>query len=168
MLCILNHLSHKTHKISCISLHLLMLQIFEGNQDAETPVLALFNTSTVARYIRINPQSWYENGTQGDICLRAEVLGCTLPGTWSQLLEAVSLHRFNCITFALCLVAVTHLSHFTDPNNIYAWQTEPTESKDKLDFRHHNYKEMRKVRQSMMSMKKKMRTMMFFDLLTEI
>uniref|UniRef100_A0A8D0CWF9 Carboxypeptidase X, M14 family member 1 n=1 Tax=Sander lucioperca TaxID=283035 RepID=A0A8D0CWF9_SANLU len=53
--------------------------VFEGNQDTETPVLALFSTSTVARYIRINPQTWYQNGTQGDICLRAEVLGCTLP-----------------------------------------------------------------------------------------
>lgn len=40
---------------------------------------------------------------------------------------------------------MTHVSHFTDPNSIYPWQTEPTESKDKLDFRHHNYKEMRKV-----------------------
>ncbi|XP_054872360.1 probable carboxypeptidase X1 isoform X2 [Amphiprion ocellaris] len=88
--------------------------VFEGNQDAETPVLALFNTSTVARYIRINPQTWYQNGTQGDICLRAEVLGCALP----------------------------------DPNNIYAWQMEPTESRDKLDFRHHNYKEMRKLMKS--------------------
>ncbi|XP_049898774.1 probable carboxypeptidase X1 isoform X1 [Epinephelus moara] len=88
--------------------------VFEGNQDTETPVLALFNTSTVARYIRINPQSWYENGTQGDICLRAEVLGCALP----------------------------------DPNNIYPWQTEPTGSRDNLDFRHHNYKEMRKLMKS--------------------
>uniref|UniRef100_I3IZ97 Carboxypeptidase X, M14 family member 1 n=2 Tax=Oreochromis niloticus TaxID=8128 RepID=I3IZ97_ORENI len=88
--------------------------IFEGNQDAETPVLALFDTSTVARYIRINPQTWYQNGTKGDICLRAEVLGCALP----------------------------------DPNSIYPWQTEPTESKDKLDFRHHNYKEMRKLMKS--------------------
>uniref|UniRef100_A0A4W6CAL5 Carboxypeptidase X, M14 family member 1 n=1 Tax=Lates calcarifer TaxID=8187 RepID=A0A4W6CAL5_LATCA len=88
--------------------------IFEGNQYTETPVLALFNTSTVARYIRINPQTWYQNGTEGDICLRAEVLGCALP----------------------------------DPNNIYAWQTEPTESRDKLDFRHHNYKEMRKLMKS--------------------
>uniref|UniRef100_A0A3Q3IMB0 Uncharacterized protein n=1 Tax=Monopterus albus TaxID=43700 RepID=A0A3Q3IMB0_MONAL len=78
--------------------------VFEGNQDTETAVLALFNISTVARYIRINPQTWYENGTKGDICLRAEVLGCTLP--------------------------------------------EPTESKDKLDFRHHNYKEMRKLMKS--------------------
>ncbi|TKS72802.1 putative carboxypeptidase X1 [Collichthys lucidus] len=91
-----------------------MLQIFEGNQDSVTPVLALFNTSTVARYIRINPQTWYENGTQGDICLRAEVLGCILP----------------------------------DPNNIYPWQTEPAGSRDKLDFRHHNYKEMRKLMKS--------------------
>ncbi|XP_076595235.1 putative carboxypeptidase X1 isoform X1 [Chaetodon auriga] len=88
--------------------------IFEGNQDPETPVLALFNTSTVARYIRINPQTWYQNGTDGAICLRAEVLGCALP----------------------------------DPNNIYAWQTEPTGSRDKLDFRHHNYKEMRKLMKS--------------------
>uniref|UniRef100_A0AAX7V9H0 F5/8 type C domain-containing protein n=2 Tax=Astatotilapia calliptera TaxID=8154 RepID=A0AAX7V9H0_ASTCA len=88
--------------------------IFEGNQDAETPVLALFNTSTVARYIRINPQSWYQNGTKGHICLRAEVFGCAL----------------------------------SDPNSIYPWQTEPTESKDKLDFRHHNYKEMRKLMKS--------------------
>ncbi|TWW54255.1 Inactive carboxypeptidase-like protein X2 [Takifugu flavidus] len=87
--------------------------IFEGNQDPETPVLSLFN-STVARYIRINPQTWYQNGTEGDICLRAEVLGCTLP----------------------------------DPNNLYPWQTEPPGSKDKLDFRHHNYKEMRKLMRS--------------------
>uniref|UniRef100_A0A1A8AQK5 Carboxypeptidase X (M14 family), member 1 n=1 Tax=Nothobranchius furzeri TaxID=105023 RepID=A0A1A8AQK5_NOTFU len=85
--------------------------IFEGNQDTETPVLALFHTPTVARYIRINPQSWYQNGTQGDICLRAEVLGCVLP----------------------------------DPSNVHEWQAEPSESKDKLDFRHHNYKEMRKL-----------------------
>nr|XP_046180252.1 probable carboxypeptidase X1 [Oncorhynchus gorbuscha] len=86
--------------------------VFEGNQDTETPVLALFNESaTVARYIRINPQSWYENGT---ICLRSEVLGCTLP----------------------------------DPNNIYAWQQTEQGTKDKLDFRHHNYKEMRKLMKS--------------------
>ncbi|XP_070993793.1 probable carboxypeptidase X1 isoform X2 [Oncorhynchus clarkii lewisi] len=86
--------------------------VFDGNQDTETPVLALFNESaTVARYIRINPQSWYENGT---ICLRAEVLGCTLP----------------------------------DPNNIYAWQQTEQGTKDKLDFRHHNYKEMRKLMKS--------------------
>lgn len=31
-----------------------------------------------------------------------------------------------------------------DPNNIYAWQSQPLPT-DKLDFRHHNYKEMRKV-----------------------
>ncbi|CAG04706.1 unnamed protein product, partial [Tetraodon nigroviridis] len=88
-----------------------LLQVFAGNQDPETPVLSLFNSSTVARYIRINPQTWYQNGTRGDICLRAEVLGCTLP----------------------------------DPNNLYPWQTEPPGSRDKLDFRHHNYKEMRKL-----------------------
>lgn len=31
-----------------------------------------------------------------------------------------------------------------DPNNIYAWDSQPLPT-DKLDFRHHNYKEMRKV-----------------------
>ncbi|XP_030621360.1 probable carboxypeptidase X1 [Chanos chanos] len=84
--------------------------IFEGNRDSETPVLAVFPEPAVARYIRINPQTWYKNGT---ICLRAEVLGCTLP----------------------------------DPNKIYPWQMEQV-IQDKLDFRHHNYKEMRKLMKS--------------------
>lgn len=31
-----------------------------------------------------------------------------------------------------------------DPNNIYTWHSQPLPT-DKLDFRHHDYKEMRKV-----------------------
>ncbi|KAI6069781.1 putative carboxypeptidase X1 [Aix galericulata] len=81
--------------------------VFPGNKDPETPVLNLLPSPVVARYIRINPQTWFENGT---ICLRAEVLGCPLP----------------------------------DPNNIYYWPSDPVPT-DKLDFRHHNYKEMRKL-----------------------
>ncbi|KAM6345502.1 putative carboxypeptidase X1 [Podargus strigoides] len=81
--------------------------IFPGNKDPETPVLNLLPSPVVARYLRINPQTWFQNGT---ICLRAEVLGCPLP----------------------------------DPNNIYAWHSQPLPT-DKLDFRHHNYKEMRKL-----------------------
>lgn len=54
-----------------------LVQIFEGNQNPETPVLALLPVPTVARYIRINPQTWYFNGT---ICLRAEILGCRVDG----------------------------------------------------------------------------------------
>ncbi|XP_039396997.1 probable carboxypeptidase X1 isoform X2 [Mauremys reevesii] len=81
--------------------------VFLGNKDPETPVLNALPTPVVARYIRINPQTWFENGT---ICLRAEILGCPLP----------------------------------DPNNIYSWENEPVPT-DKLDFRHHNYKEMRKL-----------------------
>lgn len=81
----------KNSRIHAFHHIVLALQVFEGNQDAETPVLALFNTSTVARYIRINPQTWYQNGTDGAICLRAEVLGCTLPGTGSQLLDTMFL-----------------------------------------------------------------------------
>ncbi|KAM6961102.1 putative carboxypeptidase X1 [Aplochiton taeniatus] len=83
--------------------------IFQGNQDPETPVLALLLEPKVARYIRINPQTWYINGT---ICLRAEILGCPIP----------------------------------DPGDPYA--SEQQGSKDDLDFRHHNYKEMRKLMKS--------------------
>ncbi|XP_039607813.1 probable carboxypeptidase X1 [Polypterus senegalus] len=81
--------------------------IFQGNEDTETPVLGIIPEPMVARYIRINPQSWYENGT---VCLRAEILGCPVP----------------------------------DPNNIYMWETDQG-SIDNLDFRHHNYSEMRKL-----------------------
>nr|XP_020663305.1 probable carboxypeptidase X1 [Pogona vitticeps] len=81
--------------------------IFQGNKDPETPVLGVLPVPVVARYLRINPQSWFENGT---ICLRMEVLGCVLP----------------------------------DPNNIYFWNNAPV-TNDKLDFRHHNYKDMRKL-----------------------
>ncbi|XP_028294445.1 probable carboxypeptidase X1 [Gouania willdenowi] len=85
--------------------------IFQGNKHhPEPPVLGLLPVPTVARYIRINPQSWYSNGT---ICLRAEILGC----------------RVN------------------DPHNIYSSEQNQG-SKDDLDFRHHNYKEMRKLMKS--------------------
>ncbi|XP_042625887.1 probable carboxypeptidase X1 [Cyprinus carpio] len=50
--------------------------VFEGNKDSETPVLAILPEPAVAQYIRINPQTWFKNGT---ICLRAEIMGCELP-----------------------------------------------------------------------------------------
>uniref|UniRef100_A0A8C7CTH3 Carboxypeptidase X, M14 family member 1 n=1 Tax=Oncorhynchus kisutch TaxID=8019 RepID=A0A8C7CTH3_ONCKI len=84
--------------------------VFVGSRnEPETPYLALFPQPAVARWIRINPQTWYWNGT---ICLRAEVLGCPLP----------------------------------DPDNVWQHFSEKLSgSKDNLDFRHHNYKEMRKL-----------------------
>ncbi|XP_073676241.1 probable carboxypeptidase X1 [Garra rufa] len=88
--------------------------VFEGNKDTETAVLAVLPEPAVAQYIRINPQTWFKNGT---ICLRAEIMGCEL----------------------------------SDPNNIYPWQAEEG-TKDKLDFRHHNYKEMRKLMKSVNEM----------------
>ncbi|XP_061551360.1 probable carboxypeptidase X1 isoform X1 [Phycodurus eques] len=84
--------------------------IFEGNGDGETPVLAVLPVPAVARYIRINPQSWYPDG---GICLRAEILGCRLDETQE--------------------------SYSSEPE---------ARSKDKLDFRHHNYQEMRKLMKS--------------------
>uniref|UniRef100_A0A8C2KBJ9 Carboxypeptidase X (M14 family), member 1a n=1 Tax=Cyprinus carpio TaxID=7962 RepID=A0A8C2KBJ9_CYPCA len=84
--------------------------VFIGNEDLETPVLALFPEPSVAQYIRINPQTWFSNGT---ICLRAEVLGCPVP----------------------------------DPDSPHFSETE-SGSSDDLDFRHHNYNEMRKLMKS--------------------
>lgn len=58
---------------------------------------------------------------------------------WQQLQTAGN-------SFYMQFFPSAHFSFLTtDPNNIYPWQTEPAESRDKLDFRHHNYKEMRKV-----------------------
>ncbi|XP_042244200.1 probable carboxypeptidase X1 isoform X1 [Thunnus maccoyii] len=84
--------------------------IFVGNQYPEGSVLGVLPVPTVARFIRINPQTWYVNGT---ICLRAEILGCRVE----------------------------------DPHDIYSSEQEQG-SKDGLDFRHHNYKEMRKLMKS--------------------
>lgn len=81
--------------------------IFEGNSEKEIPVLNELPVPMVARYLRVNPQSWFEHGS---ICLRLEVLGCPLP----------------------------------DPNNYYHRRNEMTTTDD-LDFRHHNYKEMRQL-----------------------
>uniref|UniRef100_A0AAY4AAH7 Inactive carboxypeptidase-like protein X2 n=1 Tax=Denticeps clupeoides TaxID=299321 RepID=A0AAY4AAH7_9TELE len=51
--------------------------IFPGNKEKEIPVLNLFTQPVVARYIRVNPRSWYNSGS---ICMRVEVLGCPMPG----------------------------------------------------------------------------------------
>lgn len=57
------------------------LQIFEGNSEKEIPVLNMLPVPLVARYIRINPRSWFE---EGSICMRLEILGCPLPGKASS------------------------------------------------------------------------------------
>ncbi|XP_069773839.1 LOW QUALITY PROTEIN: inactive carboxypeptidase-like protein X2 [Narcine bancroftii] len=45
--------------------------LFYGNVDTDTPVMSEFPETVVARYIRINPQSW-----NGSLCMRMEVLAC--------------------------------------------------------------------------------------------
>ncbi|XP_041938843.1 inactive carboxypeptidase-like protein X2 isoform X3 [Alosa sapidissima] len=85
----------------------LNIQIFPGNTEKEIPVLNSFPKHMVARYIRVNPQSWHNSG---NICMRVEILGCPMP----------------------------------DPNNYYHRRNEITTT-DSLDFKHHNYKEMRQV-----------------------
>lgn len=117
------------------------MQIFEGNRDPETPVLGLLPVPTVARFIRINPQTWYSNGS---ICLRAEILGCRVDGTSAlAALSRGALSQQN-------EVCETTSSLSTDPDDIYMSEHE-RRSKDDLDFRHHNYKEMRKVKRGRMS-----------------
>uniref|UniRef100_A0A8C6UQ31 Inactive carboxypeptidase-like protein X2 n=1 Tax=Neogobius melanostomus TaxID=47308 RepID=A0A8C6UQ31_9GOBI len=51
--------------------------IFQANSEKEIPVRNVFPAAVVARYIRINPLSWFN---KGGVCMRAEVLGCPLPG----------------------------------------------------------------------------------------
>ncbi|XP_067857220.1 inactive carboxypeptidase-like protein X2 [Heptranchias perlo] len=77
--------------------------LFYGNVDTDTPVLSEFPETVVARYIRINPQTW-----NGSLCMRMEVLGCPV-------------------------------SAF----NQYESNEVPVE--EDLDFRHHNYKDMRQL-----------------------
>ncbi|KAM6897731.1 inactive carboxypeptidase-like protein X2 [Xenentodon cancila] len=50
--------------------------IFRGNREKEIPVRNIFLTPVVARYIRVNPRSWFHSGS---ICMRVEILGCPLP-----------------------------------------------------------------------------------------
>lgn len=53
----------------------------------------------VARYIRINPRSWFQ---EGSICMRLEILGCPLPGkSLPQLLLAWLLCQDSKISFPL-------------------------------------------------------------------
>uniref|UniRef100_A0A8C8DVJ3 Inactive carboxypeptidase-like protein X2 n=1 Tax=Oryzias sinensis TaxID=183150 RepID=A0A8C8DVJ3_9TELE len=50
--------------------------IFRSNREKEIPVQNIFPTPVVARYIRVNPQSWFSSGS---ICMRVEILGCPMP-----------------------------------------------------------------------------------------
>uniref|UniRef100_A0A3Q2PDE8 Inactive carboxypeptidase-like protein X2 n=1 Tax=Fundulus heteroclitus TaxID=8078 RepID=A0A3Q2PDE8_FUNHE len=50
--------------------------IFSGNREKEIPVRNIFPSPVVARYIRVNPRSWFYGGS---VCMRVEILGCPLP-----------------------------------------------------------------------------------------
>ncbi|TKS89760.1 Inactive carboxypeptidase-like protein X2 [Collichthys lucidus] len=56
--------------------------IFRGNREKEIPVRNIFPVPVVARYIRVNPRSWFNSG---NICMRVEILGCPMPGTWYHI-----------------------------------------------------------------------------------
>ncbi|KAK5617246.1 Inactive carboxypeptidase-like protein X2 [Crenichthys baileyi] len=50
--------------------------IFSANREKEIAVQNIFPSPVVARYIRVNPCSWFYGGS---ICMRMEILGCPLP-----------------------------------------------------------------------------------------
>ncbi|MFT7807315.1 inactive carboxypeptidase-like protein X2 [Arapaima gigas] len=63
--------------------------IFKGNVEKEVPVLNEFPAPVVARYIRVNPRSWFSGGS---VCMRVEILGCPMPDPHNYY------HRRNEIT----------------------------------------------------------------------
>ncbi|KAF3845165.1 hypothetical protein F7725_008328 [Dissostichus mawsoni] len=64
-----------TYKVQLSNDSVTWKTCMNGTEEANawTPVLGVLPVPTVARFIRINPQTWYINGT---VCLRAEILGC--------------------------------------------------------------------------------------------
>ena len=51
----------------------LLVKVFTGNEDGDTPVLHFFEVPLVARYLRFQPQTWINK-----ICMRVEIYGCAL------------------------------------------------------------------------------------------
>ena len=59
-----------------MSLYFLLLQIYQGNNDQNSPVINTLMKPIEARFIRLHPYAWY-----GHISLRMELYGCSLkPG----------------------------------------------------------------------------------------
>ncbi|KAF5924868.1 hypothetical protein HPG69_008540 [Diceros bicornis minor] len=109
--------------------------VFPANSDPETPVLNLLPEPQVARFIRLLPQTWLEGGTS---CLRAEILACPVSGGQSDKAgwAGYNLH---------CECTLPHeLNSPPDPNDLFP-EAPALGSLDPLDFRHHNYKAMRKL-----------------------
>ena len=50
---------------------ILLLQVFEGSWDSNTPVTHYFYAAVVAQYVRIIPETF-----AGTIAMRFELLGC--------------------------------------------------------------------------------------------
>lgn len=48
-----------------------MPQLFRGCVDQTSPVKVMFEVPVEARYIRVNPRSWYN-----EISLRLDIIGC--------------------------------------------------------------------------------------------
>ncbi|KAJ8391808.1 hypothetical protein AAFF_G00085800 [Aldrovandia affinis] len=58
--------------------------VFPANSEKEIPVMNRLPVPVVARYVRVNPRSWYVSGS---VCMRVEVMGCPMP---AQLMKVVN------------------------------------------------------------------------------
>ena len=113
-------------------------KLFFGNSDKDTPVMNQLAEPVLARYIRIIPQSW-----NGSLCMRAEVLGCPLPG---KLLNYTQTPKYT-ISPTRSVVKIKLIPFFvfsfaiTDLEKIRYSQNEVTPV-DYLKFKHHSYSDM--------------------------
>lgn len=103
-------------------------------------MLNLLPEPQVARFIRLLPQTWFQGGAP---CLRAEILACPVSG--GQLGKGCMGRAWfeGHSSLGTDLLSGTHLP--PDPNDLFP-EAHTLGSSNSLDFRHHNYKAMRKVR----------------------
>ncbi|XP_072025097.1 uncharacterized protein [Amphiura filiformis] len=64
------------------------IEIFEGSWNRITPAIHLFHEEVIAKYIRIQPLTWF-----GDITLRLELLGC--PGEKLPCVDPLGIEAGN-------------------------------------------------------------------------
>ncbi|KAI2658195.1 Inactive carboxypeptidase-like protein X2 [Labeo rohita] len=114
--------------------------IFSANREKEIPVLNTFPKPVVARYIRVNPRSWYASG---GICMRVEIMGCPMPAQFSSNSIRYRVKK-KCPQLKKPEATAARNQNSIDPNNYYRRRNEVTTT-DNLDFKHHNYKEMRQL-----------------------
>lgn len=99
-------------------------------------MLNLLPEPQVARFIRLLPQTWLQGGAS---CLRAEILACPVSGRQSDK------GWVSRVKPPAWIPPLPRVHSSPDPNDLFP-KAPALVSSDPLDFRHHDYKAMRKVR----------------------